>query len=457
MPTSNQKSNSSASTRKATKRKATPRGKEPKKVKAPKASKSLKAPKASKAKSQASRATKRTNNSVRTSTRRTTSSSRLSLDSATSRTSRSSLKINVATSPRRDNMAAPSASSRRSGTPKKQGVLSGLPGGARIAFVGAVTVAVLAVVGLVLLLVLSRMPVFVVQSIDAVASEHVTADNIAKLANVEEGTTLLSVDVNQIQENVQRNPWVKSVSVTREFPDTLGISVEERQVGAIVVIGAGTSVWALGSDGIWIEPVQLDTSGVDVATAALNRATELGCLLITDVPASVDPAQGSPTTDETILAVLDYQEQLSSDISSQARVYYASSTGSISVVLDSGLEISLGSPEDINSKSLALSEIMATYPGQLTYINVRVATKPTYRKVPDGTTLSSVHDVIAANAASAAAATTTTQDATTDDSQDSGDSSDSSDDSYDDTYDDTYDDSYDDSSDSSDYMDDSQG
>lgn len=367
MSTSNPKSSSSASARKNTRRKATPRGKA---NKVNKASKVSIEPKATlRAKASTSNRTKRASNS-----------------------------------------------SRSAG---------------RIAFIAAVAVGVLALIALVVLLVLSHMPVFTVEGIDAQASEHVTAETIAKLANVEEGTTLLNVNVGQIQENVQRNPWVKNVNVKREFPNTLGISVEERPVGAIVVIGAGTSVWALGSDGIWIEPVQLDTSGVDVATAALARAQELNCLLITDVPASVDPAQGSATTDETILAVLSYQEELASDISSQARVYYASSIGSISMVLDSGLEISLGSPEDINSKSLALTEIMATYPNQLTYINVRVATKPTYRKVPDGTSLSSVNEVLAANVA----ATATTSDATTDEAQtDSTDDSGDSGDEYTDEY-----------------------
>ena len=60
-------------------------------------------------------------------------------------------------------------------------------------------VAALAAVGLVALLVLSHLPVFVISGIDATASEHVSAETIAKLAAVDEGTTLLSVDVSQIQ------------------------------------------------------------------------------------------------------------------------------------------------------------------------------------------------------------------------------------------------------------------
>lgn len=276
---------------------------------------------------------------------------------------------------------------------------------------------------MIVFIVLSHLPVFVIESIDAKASEHVSAETIAKLANVEEGTTLLSADFGEISDNIKKNPWVKDVTIKREFPGTLGIEVKERQVGAIVVIGAGASVWSIGTDGVWIEPVTLDTSAMDATSAALVKAQELGCLLISDVPASCDPAQGSPTTDDTVLAVFTFQEELPSEISNQARVYYAASEGSISLVLDSGVEVSLGSPEDINAKSQALAEIMATYPNQLTYINVRVASKPTYRKVPDGTIIANINDVVASNVAQAAQADTASSDDTF--SADEGESSES--------------------------------
>ena len=139
--------------------------------------------------------------------------------------------------------------------------------------VGAGIVAGLALVSLIVLLVLAQLPVFVITGINATASEHVSESQIAKLASVEEGTTLLNVDTSQITEKVSKNPWVKRVIIKREFPDTLGVSVEERSVAVLVVIGGGTSVWALGDDGVWIEPVQLDTSsGEDVVQLALARA-----------------------------------------------------------------------------------------------------------------------------------------------------------------------------------------
>ena len=274
---------------------------------------------------------------------------------------------------------------RGSGASARERSGAGGRGKLGVAFMATVGVAAVALLAVVALVVMSHLPVFTITQIDAAASEHVGADTIARLANVAEGTTLLNVDVGKVEGNVQRNPWVKSVHLTREFPDKLGIAVEERQVFAVVLIGAGTSAWALGDDGVWIEPVQLSApEGGDLTDAALAKAKELGCLLISQTPSTVNPAQGSKATDDVIQAVMTYQEQLSESLVEQAQAYNVASEGSISLVLTSGLEISLGSPTEISAKQAALDEIMATYAGQLTYVNVRVPTKPTYRRVASG-------------------------------------------------------------------------
>lgn len=312
---------------------------------------------------------------------------------------------------------------------------------ARRVAIGAAIVALLALIALIALLVLSQLPVFVIEGIDATASEHVSAETIAKLAAVDEGTTLLSVDPDEVAENVKKNPWVKNVSISREFPSTLKVTVEERTVSAIVICGSGMSVWSLGDDGHWIEPTQLDSStGDDVTTQALAKAEELGVLLITNVPGTVNPAQGSACTDDSIQDVLTYQQQLPESIRTQAQVYYAASSGSISLVLKNGLEISLGAANDISAKATALTEIMGTYGDQLTYVNVRVPSKPTYRKVADGATLSGAAATVAQIQQEAAASTeAATTEAASDDSEGS-DSSDSSNYSSDgEGYDESYD------------------
>ena len=148
----------------------------------------------------------------------------------------------------------------------------------------------------------------------------------------------------------------------------------------------------------------------------------MGCLLIANVPATVNPAQGAPSTDDPILDVLTYQSQLPDSISSEAQVFYAASSGSISVVLKSGLEVSLGAANDVSAKAQALSEIMANYGDQLTYVNVRVPSKPTYRKVADGTTLSGAASTVAQITAESTPATTSSS--SDDSGEDAGDGSD---------------------------------
>lgn len=255
-------------------------------------------------------------------------------------------------------------------------------GGVPVPAVVAAAVAGVAALAVVALLVLSHLPVFVIQSIDAQASEHIDAETIARLAEVEEGTTLLNVDAGQIEQNVRRNPWCASVRITREFPDRLGIEVVEREVGAVVLMGSGDVAWCLGADGVWIEPVQLDTSTTRTAEdVAMARATELGCLLITDVPSSVSPKAGSEATDDTILAVMSYLDGFSDEFRSQISSFSAPSVDAVSCTLANGVEVSLGAPNDIGAKESVVTQILADHPNQVTYVNVRVPSSPSYRAV----------------------------------------------------------------------------
>lgn len=252
----------------------------------------------------------------------------------------------------------------------------GLPFAAKI----AIAVAAVLVVAVVGILAVSRMPVLQVENVSVEATDHLSSDEIVRLAAVPEDATLLNVDVNQIQENLAKNPWVKNVTVERVFPDTLKLTVTERTVFALVA--TGTSVWYLSQEGYWIQPASVTTTGDQTtADAALALAAKEGCLLIQGVPSSVQPKAATKTTDEAVLAVISYQDAFSEGFASQVVSYTAQSAASISCVLKSGLEISLGSPSQIASKEAVVTQLMAEYPNQLTYINVRNPSKPSYRKV----------------------------------------------------------------------------
>lgn len=251
----------------------------------------------------------------------------------------------------------------------------------RVTLVGGIAIAV-ASVALVVFLLLSVSPVFMITDIETTGSAHVSQDSVAKLAQIPEGTTLLNVDESAVESNIKKNPWVESISIERKFPNTLSISVNEREVGAIVLMNSGSVAWYIGTDGCWIEPVTLDRSnGQTSEAAALALATSTGCILIKNVPATVQPVAGSKATDDVIQAVFDYQDGFSSSFSSQIVSYTANSVASLSCLLSSGVDVSLGAATSIATKEAAVTAILNEHPGTVTYINVRVPTNPSYRDI----------------------------------------------------------------------------
>lgn len=232
------------------------------------------------------------------------------------------------------------------------------------------------------LAVLSHTGAFEIASIETYDSEHLLATDVARLAGVEENVSLLNVDANQIEQNVKRNPWVASVDVEKVFPDTLRLHVHERSLGAVVAMSSGGVAWLLGDDNVWIEPLKFEIAESEsVNDAALQQAESLGVILVSDVPTSVNPAAGSECTDEAISAVMSVASQLSDSFKAQVVCYSASSEDDISVILSNGVEVSMGSAGNIETKEAVATRILDEFGGQITYINVRIPSHPTYRRV----------------------------------------------------------------------------
>lgn len=250
-----------------------------------------------------------------------------------------------------------------------------------IAIVSGSLLVVFIILSLVVAL-LSNTSMFSVRQVDAADTEHLSAENIVKLAAIENGTTLLNVDVSKIEQRLKKNPWVGSVEVVRAYPDTLRLVVHERTPAYYVVMGTGGAGWLMGDDGAWIEPLQIEEhSGHDATDAALKQAKSMGLMLIAEVPASVSPKPGAPSTDPCIDAVMAFKNQLTAGFKDQIISYSAPSEDDIACTLDNGIEISLGSPSNIDSKEMVAQGILDEYAGQVIYINVRVPSRPTYRRV----------------------------------------------------------------------------
>lgn len=265
----------------------------------------------------------------------------------------------------------------------------------------------LVVIGVVFVLflagfILANSPLFAATDIQVKGSDHVEVETARALIEVPEGTTMFNVDEKAIYDSLKAIPWVKGVDVKREWPHTLVVTPVERKMRAIAFITADEVAWAIGEDGTWIAPLSLvvavDAEGNEVALnddgsvpegaaqlpafeAALRIAQDSGSLLLTDVPSDISPKGGEPVNAKVVLAGLDYANGFSDEFVAQIKDISVASVEAISANLVSGVEVSLGKPQNIVEKERVVTKLLAEHQG-VTYINVREPGAYTFRSTP---------------------------------------------------------------------------
>ena len=228
-------------------------------------------------------------------------------------------------------------------------------------------------------------PAFTIESVKVTGADHLTNEEMAILAAVPQGTTLLNVDTGAIEDSVVRDAWVESVRVSRLFPNTLEIAVTERKIAAVVDVAADnaktTQMWAIASDGMWLMEIPARDSelGQSISPQIFEDADAV--LHIKDVPFGLTPEVGTYCTDGNVSNALAILDGLSTELAEQVKTVSATDAASTLLTLDNGIEIAFGTAEDIRDKERICLTIMAEHPGTVAYINVRVVDRPTWRAV----------------------------------------------------------------------------
>lgn len=102
-------------------------------------------------------------------------------------------------------------------------------------YVLAAVVLLALVVGTVWLVFFSS--VLAVKAVDVAGEERLRADQVRSVAAIPDGEPLARLDLQAIRARVQALALVRNAEVTRHWPDTVRIEVEERVAIAVVDIG----------------------------------------------------------------------------------------------------------------------------------------------------------------------------------------------------------------------------
>lgn len=227
--------------------------------------------------------------------------------------------------------------------------------------VGLAVAAVLAVVAAALWLY--RSPVFSVKTVDVVGAARLSPDAVKELAALPSDVTLLRLPAAAVEARLERNPWIASAEVTRDFPDSVRIRVVERIPAAIVSV-TGKVRWLVDPAGVWLAPQSPD------ATSSL--------LPIRDVE-GLDPLAGKKTGSETLLNALAILSQLDPSLAPKVRLLSAPSIDKTALVTKDDVEVFVGTADDIARKQQVAAKILAEEAGNVVYINVRTVDRPTWR------------------------------------------------------------------------------
>jgi cell division protein FtsQ len=186
-------------------------------------------------------------------------------------------------------------------------------------------------------------PVLAVRAVHVDGLVTLPADQVQEAAGIRSGTPLLRVDLGTAEARVARLPQVASVEVTRDWPDSVVITVVERR--PVAVVGEAGRRSLVDADGVLFDMVTGETpDGVvplDVASPGPeDPATLAGVAAIASLPAAVrDEVAGAAATgpDDITLTLADGTEVRWGD-ASESRAKSAALVGLLQQVQSGALE-----------------------------------------------------------------------------------------------------------------------
>lgn len=240
----------------------------------------------------------------------------------------------------------------------------------------------LVVAAVIALFVLSRTSAFQIENVEFVGADHLTTEEVNQLVSIPQGTTLINVDVDAVKASLERDAWVQSVTVNRQFPSTLQVVITERDIAAVVDVPVGEAQtiqsWAVSSDGMWLMAIPAQDSDIGRTISPKIYEDAAAVLHITDVPYGVTPEIGAWCTDENVNNALSIVDGMTTDLAGRVKAVSATDAESTLLTLDNGIEIAFGTADNIRDKERVCLEIMEQHPS-VVYINVRVVDRPTWR------------------------------------------------------------------------------
>jgi cell division protein FtsQ len=188
-----------------------------------------------------------------------------------------------------------------------------------------------------------------VEQVDVSGAQTVEVKDIRARSGIDEGEPLVRVDLAAAERRIGALAVIRSVSVTRQWPHGILISIQERE--AIAVVEIGERLRGMDADGVVFRDYKKAPPGlprvqtaIGTTSAALREAAQVISAL---------PQELSLLVDHVLVTSVD----------------------EISLVLKDGRTVVWGSADESDTKADVLATLLATVQAQV--YDVSVPSKPT--------------------------------------------------------------------------------
>ncbi len=197
-------------------------------------------------------------------------------------------------------------------------------------------------------------PLFSVTSIEISGVVASNAEQVVSEAGVEPGVPLISLDTTSVEEAIETDPRVVSAAVSRNWPQTVVVEVQERFPVAWVVSPAGSV--HVAADGVVIE----------VGSRAVDAP-----MVRTFTQEALSPGQA--IIDPVVLGGIEFLDALRADLAEAAVV---DATGAELTATVAGFRVRLGFPSEMASKAAVLAAVVDSEPEEGSEITLLAPERP---------------------------------------------------------------------------------
>ncbi len=209
--------------------------------------------------------------------------------------------------------------------------------------------------------ILLQSPLFEVRRVAVRGNQFLSEEKIKSVADIGAGVNIFKLDLSATVSNLKILPMIKEVHVSRSFPSTIVITVNERKPAGL--LSAGEGFIEVDEEGVYLKKAGAGVPGLPVITGVQGDIPNLGQVVRAERL-------------EDALAVID---GLPDEVVANLSEVHVEEAGQVRIYTIEGIQCRFGTAVDIQEKGAVLSHTLAELRRQgakVQYIDLSSASKP---------------------------------------------------------------------------------